>query len=222
MRLINLAVFAAILTVFTAGCASEKNATIDIEYSIVSQAGYFPALMSNEVLNTSSPVKEYEITVKVPKSKKLHYKLLNSTVKPDSIISTKFITYRWKLKDLPAQPLEAMQPADGRHLVRLMFSTLSEPTFVYSYDLDNDIKQQVNEIAKANDKELNLALALQKKVVEEFNYYPVPSVYAGFKSRPAETIWKSNGGNELEKTVLLNSLLKTAGINSEVIAGVIR
>jgi hypothetical protein len=208
----------------------EKNASIELDYNITSQKGFQPALMSNEVLNNSSPVREYEIIVKVPKSKKLYYKLLNSDIKPDSSSDSKYITYKWNFKELQAQSVDAMQPSDNRHLVRLLFSTLSEPTFVYSYDLNDAVKKEINEIKHnvetlhatslhyANFQELNLTLALQKKVVEEFNYFPIPSIYVGYKSRTAEAIWQSNGGNELEKAVLLNSLLKTAGINSEILA----
>ena len=56
--------------------------------------------------------------------------------------------------------------------------------------------------------ELNKALELQKKVVEEFNYFPIPPSYIGYECRNALDVWKTNGGTEIEKAVLLNTLLR--------------
>lgn len=205
----------------------EKNVTIDLDYNITTQKDFLPVLMSNEVLNTSSPVREYEITVKIPKGKKLNYKLLNSDKKPDSTVNEKYVIYNWKLNELAQQPLENFQPYDNSHLVRLIFSTSDNLNSVlgnvinqkaFKYEINNEMKREAEATAKENKTELKIALALQKKVVEEFNYFPVPSSYIGYKCRTAAEVWKSNGGTEIEKAVLLNSLLKNAGINSEIIA----
>ncbi len=44
----------------------------------------------------------------------------------------------------------------------------------YIYD---EIKKESVETVKENKTEMNIALALQKKVVEEFNYFPIPPFY---------------------------------------------
>lgn len=220
----------------------ERNATINLDYEISTQKDFLPALMGNEIINNSSPVRDYDFTVKVPKGKKLFYKLLNSDVKPDSSVKDNCTTYTWKFKEVPAQPVESMQPASNMHLIRLLFSSSGNISSLienivkqdaFKYELNEEIRKEVNGERKANSEEgrgnrkntlnteniqLKTALLLQKKVVEEFNYYPIPASITGFKCKDAVNIWKSNGGTELEKAVLLKSLLMNAKINSEILA----
>ena len=79
--------------------------------------------MSNEVLNTSSPVREMNIIVKIPKSKNLNYKLLNNSIKPDSSTDNTYKIYKWKFNEVGIQTLEALQPHDNSNMMRLLFST---------------------------------------------------------------------------------------------------
>ncbi len=55
----------------------EVGSTINLDYTINSKKGFFPALMIDDVLSESSPIQELIIKVNIPDSKNLHFELLN-------------------------------------------------------------------------------------------------------------------------------------------------
>ncbi len=205
----------------------ERNSTITLDYNISTKKDFLPALSGNEILNTSSPIRELEMIIKIPKTKKLYYKLINSDIKPDSTEENNFKIYKWNFKEIASQSYEPMQPSDSRNLVHLIYSTsdkinenlsqiISQPAF--KYEVNEKIIKGISDIINSKKQVIEKALDLQKKVVEEFNYFPIPPFYTGYKCRTANEVWKSNGGTEIEKAVLLNALLKNANINSEILA----
>lgn len=64
----------------------ELGATIVLDYSIVSRAGYLPALDVCCPVRELSPIKEFTCTVEVPSGVELHTELLNSSVRPQKRI----------------------------------------------------------------------------------------------------------------------------------------
>jgi len=65
--------------------------------------------------------------------------------------------------------------------------------------------------------DIDLALKIQEIVANDINYYPVPLSYSGYKARTAIEVFNSNGGTQLEKSILLVALLRESGINAEVV-----
>lgn len=201
----------------------EIGATIYFDYSIITKKGFWPALMGNEILRESSPVQEMEIVVKIPANQQLNYRMFNFETKPEvaTIGSEKIFT--WRFANLNASSKE---PFIGKHqplTPRLIFSTAANMTVLaqwvarqtaFDYQLSDEAKSFIDKITSENPDELKFIQALQKEVVQSMAQDRMESIYTGFLSRTPPEVWKSNGGSQLEKTLLLTSMLKYAGIDA--------
>jgi hypothetical protein len=202
----------------------EKNSTINLEYQISSNKDYMPFLTGDEILAQSSPVKEMVIKVKIPKDKELNYKLLNAEQKLNISTKGKFKVYEWTLKDIPAQSHESHQPDYGTHLPHLMFSTVNfnEAYSFITKQIDSNLPEKIagslSDNLKNEKTRYDSLLTIQEMVTDHINYFNIPPQYRGLKIRNNEKVLEDNGGTYLEKTVLLNTLLKEAGFQSKIVA----
>jgi len=215
----------------------ERNAVVNLDYTIHTNKGYYPALMGNELLAEAEPVKELTIIVKIPAKKTIldirysifndrassieHRISVNSSSKPIITTEGSFKVYTWTLKDIPAISAEEFQVSGYEFYPRLIFSTsddrenlynefLAQPAF--RYEANEEMASAVASIIADNKETTGIILKLQEKVVNEVRLWPVPLLYAGFKCRTATETWNSNGGTIVEKAVLLIALLKAANI----------
>ena len=208
----------------------ERNAIINLDYTIHTNKGFYPVLMGNELLAEYEPVKKMTIEVRIPADMNLHYSLMYA--KDDATIYNEpgFRVYSWTFSDVPAISPEEFQKSGYELYPRLIFSTAKDREDVYSWfsvlgsrfsvlanQPSEEMKKAVGQITQNNNDELQIALKLQEKVVNEFRLWPVPLKYTGFKCRTTDETWKSNGGTLAEKALLLISLLKSAGIPAELV-----
>jgi hypothetical protein len=207
--------------------ATERNAVLNLDYTIHTKKGFWPALMGCEVLAEIEPVKELTLRVKVPASVTLSYKMVSTGQAP--VITTEGTSrvYTWSLKDVPAMPTEENQAGGNELVPRVIFSTdagrdeiyegfMKQPAF--SYESNDAMKKAVAAIVSETGEKMNIALKLQDKVINEFRLWPIQMKYTGFTCRPAAVTWNSNGGTLVEKAVLLIALLREAGIQAEPVA----
>jgi len=200
----------------------EVGAVIELDYTITSKAGFYPGLMADEVLTRSSPVTEHEVIIRIPTSKTLHYKVLNLRTGPEIKESKSETTYSFTFNGLKENTHETFQPSDQLHQPRIFFSTLTFEEAIasitdqhaFTYKVDEPMKKFVNDLKEKNKDDVLLALALQKMVSSDINTYGIPPYYIGYTMRTAIETWKGNGGTPCEKTILLASLLREAGINA--------
>ena len=54
-------------------------------------------------------------------------------------------------------------------------------------------------------------------VGNEMLTFATPIEHVGYTARPLSEVWKSNGGTELEKALLLNEMIKHSGIESKIL-----
>ena len=204
----------------------ELDAAIELDYSIHTDAGYFPALMAEELLSEISPVQEEIITIKIPADKELHYKVFNLRTSPEIRKDKKMKVYKFTFRALKENPHESFQQADGSHLPRLIFSTITMTEAqqflagqeALNYKADESMKEVVKKIKEESTNDLSVILKIQEIVANAVNTYNIPPVYTGFTARPAIEIWKSNGGTHYEKSLLLVTLLRAAGVHAETVA----
>ena len=204
--------------------ALEPNAIVDIDYSIISKADFLPALMGNELISSSSPIKNYKIIVKIPKNKTLEFQLLNDTLKPAIETKDNFTIYTWEYKNLSADANELMQSSKTHP--KLLFSTANfEEVFsdfisqeAFSYNIGKSEKNWVKKNTGIYKDEFQFIKTIQNAVVNDLNYWHIPLKTCGYKIRTANEIWNSNGGTKLEKTILLCALLSYANISAEPVA----
>jgi len=196
----------------------EKNSTIFVDYNIHSEAGYKPFLMENAILAESSPVRELVIKVRFPKDKDLNYQLLNAGENLNISNKGDMKEYKWVFRDLEATSKEDHQPAYHEHLPRLIFSTANFKDATswfmdqYSYSLPSSADASLDDVLKDKENRMDSILALQDMVVNHVNHFDIPMEYKGYTLHSNEQVLENNGGTTFEKTLLLASLLKKAGI----------
>ena len=205
----------------------ERNAVIELDYNITSSKDFFPALMGNEILSENSPINELIVIVRIPKDKSLKHKIFNLRTAPEIYNEENMKVFKWTFKNLAARSHESFQSNENEYLPRLIFSTSNNMEDVYNYlvkqaafnyEVNKSMIKAVDEITNENEEELIQALKLQELVVNDINYYHIPERYSGFRCRTAIETWNSNGGTQLEKSILLTSLLIKADINAEPVA----
>ncbi|MBS3806255.1 MAG: DUF3857 domain-containing protein [Bacteroidales bacterium] len=196
----------------------EKNSTIFVDYNLHSEAGYKPFLMENAILAESSPVRELVIKVRFPKDKDLNYQLLHAGENLNISNNGDMKEYKWVFKDLEATSKEDHQPAYHEHLPRLIFSTANFKDATswfmdqYSYSLPSSADASLDDVLKDKENRMDSILALQDMVVNHVNHFDIPMEYKGYTLHSNEQVLENNGGTTFEKTLLLASLLKKAGI----------
>ncbi len=205
----------------------ERNAIINLDYTIHSSKDFLPDFFGKEMFNQSSPVKEMIFRIKVPADKTLQFKTLNIRTAPEITNENDQKVYTWTFKDLQARSHDRFRPADDIFLPGIIFSTAKDLHRVYDKFIDSKSFYYISNkamtaivddmIAKEKDQ-MEIILDLQKLIVNEINYWRVPLEMTSYKCRKAVETWNSNGGTALEKTMLLTTMLIKAGINAVPVA----
>ncbi|MCK4408026.1 MAG: DUF3857 domain-containing protein [Bacteroidales bacterium] len=201
----------------------ERNAVINLDYTIKNSKEFLPALMGDEILEESSPVKEMIIKVKIPNNHELHYKIFNIRTAPVITSENNMQVFTWIFKNLHARSKESFREQNNLFTPRLEFSSaidlhrvydwfVNQPAFYYK--VGKQMAETVDNIVAEEKDQMKIILKLQKLVVNNLKYYHIPLVYTGYRCRTAEEIWKSNGGTQLDKSILLTALLRQANINA--------
>jgi len=202
----------------------EPGATIDFSYTVHSKRDFLPAMMGNELLPATAPVKDLTIVVKIPIAQTLSFQLFNTKANPVAMSDGVYKTYTWRFTNVKALSHEIFQSRDNRLLPRMAFivgkntveKITSQPAF--KLEVNDAMKVAVSKI-KANESDpLKIALGLQELIVGDLTTISVPPAYTGFRFRTPIEVWNSNYGTEQEKALLLSALLKQAGINNNVSA----
>jgi hypothetical protein len=201
----------------------EIGASVYFDYSIITKKGFWPALMGNVLIKESSPVREMEIVVNIPSDQQLNYQLFNSEIKPEVATKGSEQIFTWKFDNLSASSKE---PFIGKQLPltpRLIFSTAGNISDLaqwvarqeaFDYQLSTETKSFIDKITAEKPDELKIIQTLQKEVAQSMAWDRVEPIYTGFLCRTPAEVWKSNGGSQLEKTVLLAAMLRHAGLDA--------
>jgi hypothetical protein len=207
--------------------ALERGATIDFDYSLTSVKGYNPAMTGNEQLLMNSPVKKLTFIIRVPSGAVFNYEQFNLKTKPVIVKQSGKLIYTWTLTDIPAALREDFRPRELQNRQRIVFAASSKSADLiagftnqeaFKCEIPIDVKNEVSVTVSGIGKLLLKALKLQEKVVNELNTWQVPLQYTGYKLRNVAAIWKSNGGTEAEKAVLLTAMLRSQNIQAEPVA----
>jgi hypothetical protein len=199
----------------------ELGATIYLDYTLTTKAGFWPALMADEVIQESSPVNEMEIIVNVPADVELYHKMFNLRTAPEIMVKGNKKEYKWIFKGVEASGKEGFR-GELPGVPRLSFSTEKKPGVVFDwitrqkafdYRLTDEMKNFATGI-KDETAEIKTLLAIQEEVVNNMKTDRASLDWTAYRVRTPEEVWNSNGGNELEKAILLSALLKAVGFNA--------
>ncbi len=198
--------------------ALERNAVIDLDYSIETQKDFLPGLSGEVPLAEDAPVKELLFRIRVPENKDLKFHLFNSNVKPEIKTENGQKIYQWTFTNLPALVHEAQQPSRGDFMPRLQFSSLTDFTEafkpLYAALRDFTVPQ---ELIPTEGTPLERVLWLQKKIVNDLANFPIAPATVGYKFRTPAEVWKSGGGTALEKAILFAAALQKSGIDGKAV-----
>ncbi len=199
----------------------ELGATIFLDYTLTTTAGYWPALMADEIIQESSPVKDMEIIVKVPADVELYHKMFNLRTAPEIMVVGSQKVYNWSFTGLEASGKEGFR-GDLPGIPRLSFSTEKKPGVVFEWvtrqkAFDFRMTDEMKSFAsglKDVEAEMKTMLAIQEEVVNNMKTDRAHLDWTAFRVRTPGEVWNSNGGNKLEKSTLLATLLKAADFNA--------
>lgn len=203
----------------------EVGATVYLDYTLKTKAGYMPVFMGEELISDIVPVMDKQVVIRVPEGEELHYKMLNLRTSPEIGSEGQHQVYRFVFRGLKANP-EAWG-TDPLLLPRLFFSTAKDLERAYfpfvaqeafTFRADPAMEAIVKKVQEENQDDLSVALALQKVVVDELNTWNLALEYTGFKCRPPAEVLRSNGGTKLEKSILLATLLQQARLSGVPVA----
>ncbi len=203
----------------------EIGAVVELDYTLHTSAEFSSVFSEKILLNESSPVKDLEIIVRVPKGEALNHFVVNEAenLKFSKLTQGEFDVYRWTANDVRELSTEPNQVEGLADYQTLLFSnkTLPQAVEFLKTNLTKEFAadKSMESLLKSNDKGWALAEGIKNHVANSMVLYRVNPKYVGFRFRTPMQVWQSNGGNEGEKAILLTALLKEAGFKAEIVLG---
>lgn len=203
----------------------ELGATIYLDYTITTKAGYLPGLDIFEPIQQASPIKEYSLSVTVPVDKDLSYSLANPQVMAKVNVEEGMRTISWKLKNVkPASlaPMQRIESGDMQYLACSTFETNKEAMNYLFGQFDRPESMPLISLAETltegkNTDTENLQ-AIHSFIVNDFAHSRLSLSETGYHIRPAEDVIRSAYGTDAELINLLYGLLSAAKIETKVCA----
>ena len=213
----------------------ELGATIYLDYSIVSKAGYLPELDVCCPVKELSPVKEFIFRLNVPAGKSVRYELLNASAKPVIAQGNGMKSFIWTLKDVAPRPYAYPSGRGNLGLVQAVASGMM-PVFVAStwpgyteavkylqkqFAVDNTsvVEGKVAELTQGlegNPQAMRNAIANYMAGLYQLGHCNVSLQDAGYRLRPASEVITSAYGTQAELVNLDVTLQRAAGLEAEV------
>lgn len=213
----------------------ELGATIYLDYSIVSKAGYLPELDVCCPVKELSPVKEFIFRLNVPAGKSVRYELLNVSAKPVIAQGNGMKSFIWTLKDVAPRPYAYPSGRGNLGLVQAVASGMM-PVFVAStwpgyteavkylqkqFAVGNTsvVEGKVAELTQGlegNPQAMRNAIANYMAGLYQLGHCNVSLQDAGYRLRPASEVITSAYGTQAELVNLDVTLQRAAGLEAEV------
>lgn len=213
----------------------ELGATIYLDYSIVSKAGYLPELDVCCPVKELSPVKEFIFRLNVPAGKSVRYELLNASAKPVIAQGNGMKSFIWTLKDVAPRPYAYPSGRGNLELVQAVASGMM-PVFVAStwpgyteavkylqkqFAVGNTsvVEGKVAELTQGlegNPQAMRNAIANYMAGLYQLGHCNVSLQDAGYRLRPASEVITSAYGTQSELVNLDVTLQRAAGLEAEV------
>ena len=213
----------------------ELGATICLDYSIKSQAGYLPELDICCPIKELSPIDEFTFRIEVPEGKTLHYELLNASARPAEANKDGMKSITWKLKNVEPRPYSYPSLRSSLGLVQQaasgMMPVLVASTWTNYADALKSLTRQfvpgdrtvieaklteLKQAAQKDSTDLRTAIAAYMDRLYRSNQCKVSLGEAGYRLRPASEIIRSAYGTQAELVNLDVTLQKAAGLEAEV------
>lgn len=213
----------------------ELGATICLDYSIKSQAGYLPELDICCPIKELSPIDEFTFRIEVPEGKTLHYELLNASARPAEANKDGMKSITWKLKNVEPRPYSYPSLRSSLGLVQQaasgMMPVLVASTWTSHADALKSLARQfvagdrtvidaklaeLKQEAQKDSTDLQSAIATYMDRLYRSGQCKVSLSEAGYRLRPASEVIRSAYGTQAELINLDATLQQAAGLKAEV------
>lgn len=203
----------------------ELGATICLDYTLTTEAGYLPELDVYDEIRQTSPVKDYTISLSVPESKPLAYILHGMDARPAVSVSGGMKTVAWHLHGVAAASHEPFVSAACGDVPVLAASTyascsdaLSGLFSQFAPATDLQLQAIAESLTEGKGSDTEKLQAILRHVVEEVGSCAVSLHEAGYRLCSVSDVFYSAYATAAEKANLLYGLLRAAGIEAEVAA----
>lgn len=202
----------------------ELGATICLDYTIVTKAGYLPELDVYELVRQSSPVKEYTVSISVPESKEPDFYLYGIMGKVSSATAGGQKTYTWTFRNVKA----SSRLPDQYHFDSPYFAanTYSSPEImartVSRRFADGKslpvLKDLAGKITSGAVTETEKVRAVYRYIQDSYARIPLDLYSCGYRIRPADRVIASAYGTDAELLNVFQGLLAASGLKAGVCA----
>ncbi|GAB4292445.1 MAG: hypothetical protein Kow0068_17700 [Marinilabiliales bacterium] len=198
----------------------EPGAIVELDYNIESNKDFFPYLLINETAEKNCPVRNLEYIIRIPKEIAANYSFPED-FKIEKDENDNFIIYKLNYTNLSAVNHEKYMDYSNLHNVLFSTGSLNQQikSLVNNPEFNSDMFPQAEEYLNSLNQDDNKerVKSIANYVANSLNTYDIPLYYTAYRYRGPEQVWKSNGGTEFEKTLLLHTLLKNTGIENNIV-----
>lgn len=213
----------------------ELGATICLDYSIKSQAGYLPELDICCPIKELSPIDEFTCRIEIPEGKTLHYELLNASIRPAETHQDGMKILTWSLKNVEPRPYSYPSLRGSLGMVQQvasgMMPVLVASTWTSHADALKSLARQfvagdctvidaklaeLKQEAQKDSTDLQSAIATYIDRLYRSGQCKVSLSEAGYRLRPASEVIRSAYGTQAELANLDAALRQAAGLKAEV------
>lgn len=213
----------------------ELGATICLDYSIKSQAGYLPELDICCPIKELSPIDEFTCRIEVPEGKTLHYELLNASIRPAETHQDDMKILTWSLKNVEPRPYSYPSLRGSLGMVQQvasgMMPVIVASTWTSHADALKSLARQfiagdrtvidaklaeLKQEAQKDSTDLQSAIATYMDRLYRSGQCKVSLSEAGYRLRPASEVIRSAYGTQAELANLDAALRQAAGLKAEV------
>ena len=203
----------------------ELGATIHLDYTLSSKAGYLPELDIFEMIQQSSPVKEYTLTAVTPADKPLNYALANS--KANAMVREeggKQIV-SWTLRNVPQQSTASFTHISNGDLPYLAATTFANSKMALQtlkdqlVEENDEIRSVAAKLTKKSNNKTDQLKAIVNYVNKQCSACSLTLEQTGYRFRSANKVINTAYGTEMEKANLLTALLRSSGFEAEILVG---
>ena len=213
----------------------ELGATICLDYSIKSQAGYLPELDICCPIKELSPIDEFTCRIEVPEGKTLHYELLNASSRPVETHQDGMKILTWTLKNVEPRPYSYPSLRGSLGMVQQvasgMMPVIVASTWTSHADALKSLARQfiagdrtvidaklaeLKQEAQKDSTDLQSAIATYMDRLYRSGQCKVSLSEAGYRLRPASEVIRSAYGTQAELANLDAALRQAAGLKAEV------
>ena len=200
----------------------EKNAVVNLAYTITTKKGFLPGLMGSVMFGDRSPIGRMTVRVKVPSGTSLAAGMARSDLKPVVTAENRYSVSTWTLEHIPLAAVEASQPPLASFLPVLLFSTAGMEDLQRHligdessrYSLSPTAMSLAKEITKEKGSWIEKALELRAYVEANVGLMNAELPVLGYRAMRAQEVLDRNAGSQLDRAVLLAALCRAAGITA--------